>query len=667
MSCSVAVSAGLLSVGQVSLRAATMRPLLMPEGVGKFSTGVVSAISSDGSTVVGGAADFSSGGEDAPVRAVKWSVGGIQGEYLPAFPGMGPKDNSLPSGVSGNGSLIVGHFFVDGSQHGFKLENEKIVDYGASTNAVSVSKDGTVVVGVKDHKAVIWLNGSKDATVLPISPNSEFPGLVQTQLTGVSGNGEIVVGGVKEISGSGNTKSFKYNRTSKIYDEISVNNGSVLVKALSSNGLVCVGSTYEGNVDPFGGRAFKHMDGTIRDLGVLPGHTNSDARAVSGDGSVVVGTSWKDTIEKARAVKFSNGLIVDLGAFGSKPANVSMASGVSEDGAIIVGTAQDDTGMLRPFVYSNQGGTIVDPNVWMLSVTGVNSVVSISANLSTLPLEGAHHRPLMSFNTNGNPNAVWATGDAGFDNSPRGREVLAEMGFSRGVTEDLVVGFSVGRGQNRRDLAPVGRTTVTGNYLLGEIDYRLPYDGILSATGVLGDWQHDTRRGYLIAGGYDYSSGKGDIASRGIRARLDAPKIKLSENFELIPFASYTWMYAKSDAFSENSGSYPASFDSQSHMSKEGQLGLVAAVSLSNKTKIRLSGQVIRRFDREVTSVSGSWLNGAANFSVNNSAPIRDQGRTGIDVDHLIAKDTTLSLSSFYAGSGSRSSLMTSTSVRFSF
>ena len=60
---------------------------------------------------------------------------------------------------------------------------------------------------------------------------------------------------------------------------------------------------------------------------------------------------------------------------------------------------------------------------WMSSVNNQSRVYAAGTTLASLPLEGAHHRPMMSFDRMGKDAQFWATGD--FGSSSRVRDVKA--------------------------------------------------------------------------------------------------------------------------------------------------------------------------------------------------------------------------------------------------
>jgi probable HAF family extracellular repeat protein len=221
-------------------------------------------------------------------------------------------------------------------------------------------------------------------------------GLNFTQVAGVSGNGQVVIGFASSgftSTPSGNEQAFKYSRS---------------------------------------GAAFEA-------LGTLSGGNWSIARAVNSDGSVIVGQAG-NAAGREEAFVHQNGIMTGLGFL--QGGISSNATGVSSDGSVIVGHADAGFGRIHGFVYANQ--TMLDETEWMRSLNGPGSLTASGYNLTLLALEGAHHRPLMSYDAMGKQTHVWATGDFGASSRQTDRRSsFGEVGASQTYGE-TVVGVAVG-------------------------------------------------------------------------------------------------------------------------------------------------------------------------------------------------------------------------------
>ncbi|MCG8589275.1 MAG: VPLPA-CTERM sorting domain-containing protein [Proteobacteria bacterium] len=205
-----------------------------------------------------------------------------------------------------------------------------------------VSDDGRIAAGVVQDAQlgpIFWIDGERQIG-FPIVGGP--PGAGGTVYTGVSGDGTTLVG-------------FQFS---------DVTNQSVAIRAdpvarqglalptfgdglsataadVSRDGGVIVGS---GRRLGGGNEAAVWVNDEIQGLGFLAGDTESLARGVTRDGTIVVGASG------GRAVLWDEGTAVELTGFGSDTAS-SLAQSVASDGAVVVGDLVLDSGATRGFVW----------------------------------------------------------------------------------------------------------------------------------------------------------------------------------------------------------------------------------------------------------------------------------------------------------------------------
>ena len=115
-------------------------------------------------------------------------------------------------------------------------------------------------------------------------------------------------------------------------------------KAVSADGSVVVGESNSTN----GNRAFRWTNNVMTDLGTLTGGNYSYANAVSADGNVVVG--YSGSTNGGRAFRWTNNVMTDLGTLTG--GSYSGASGVSADGNVVVGQSNSTNGT-RAFRWTN--------------------------------------------------------------------------------------------------------------------------------------------------------------------------------------------------------------------------------------------------------------------------------------------------------------------------
>jgi probable HAF family extracellular repeat protein len=112
-----------------------------------------------------------------------------------------------------------------------------------------------------------------------------------------------------------------------------------------------------GYADPFVNQAFEWNNGTLTNLGALPGGVNSFANSISGNG-LIAGSSENGVVDpltglaEARAVIWKDGRIIDLGTLGG---NESFAAQANNRGQV-VGFALDASNNTRAFIWTEDQG-----------------------------------------------------------------------------------------------------------------------------------------------------------------------------------------------------------------------------------------------------------------------------------------------------------------------
>jgi hypothetical protein len=322
---------------------------------------------------------------------------------------------------------------------------------------------------------------------------------------------------------------------------------------------------------------------------------------------------------------------------------------------------------LTSFVLAFNG--VTDVPAWMSSINGQNRIYQAGVTLGELPLEGAHHRPMLSFDRMGKESQAWATGD--FGSSSRTRDVhvtTGEAGVNWNVGKTGLIGFAAGHGEQNADLAYNGSSTTKGDYALVEYDYRPEgTQWIVSLLGMVGSWESKTNRGYTSGASTDSSFGVADIISRSARLRVDAPTLLTYGGFGFAPYASYSVTQTIVGAYTETGGAFPASFGEQSHNSQEGRIGVTASKDLSAATKLLLTVEAIHRFDGVGPSLTGQDVTGGVSFSLPGVAPRADCVRFGFDVDHKLNENTLLNISAHVATVGEAHDVSAAISIRRAF
>jgi probable HAF family extracellular repeat protein len=587
--------------------------------------------------------------------------------------------------ASSNGSVIVGMGYNSSSAE----QAVRWVGAGAPTlldsggvyaysGATAISATGSTIVGYLNTGTANLDDAFYYRTGAITSMNSFFAGQA-SRAAGVSADGNLIVGTAGDyLPGPSLANGFIFNVTTSALTVVDASAhipafataGLTLTQlnAISGNGLVTVGYAYNDTVSstPSDALAFSRTStGTYTALGKLGGAFSwSIARAISNDGSVIVGQSL-NSANKSEAFVYQSGAMSALGFLGT--GDESDATGVSADGSVIVGYSRITAGgaVRHAFVYSNL--TMLDADEWLRSLNGPGSLLAMTTSLNQLPLEGAHHRPLMSYDTMGKQNQVWATGDFGASSRQSNSHMTSgEIGVSQAYG-DFVLGIAAGHASLNQDLLFGGSASIAGNYLLAEADYRLPdRESIVSLVLLRGDYDADATRGYATGSGNDTSSGSTGLKTSSARLRFDGPAQQLTGSFSATPFISYTATRTTANAYTETGGSFPASFGAQEHTAQEGRLGVTAKYVAVAGTTLLFTAEWIHRFDD-----AGSGLTATSStmgtLTAAGIAPTADQARFGFEVDHRLSADTLLNLSVHAAATGPSSDVSAALSIRRAF
>jgi probable HAF family extracellular repeat protein len=397
------------------------------------------------------------------------------------------------------------------------------------------------------------------------------------------------------------------------------------------------------------------------DLGTLGG-TSSYATSVSADGLVIVGSSTLLN-DQNHAFKYASGAMVDLGALDGINSYLSDIS-VSADASVLVGNSFS-------LIVSNVSAfkinlQVTDVEAWMSSISGQGRIYNAGTTLASLPMEGAHHRPMLAFDRLGKEKQAWATGDFGRSSRTRDVEVtISEAGINylnSGKTG--LVGLGKGYGKQTETLTFNGSSTIKGDYTLAEYDYQFP-QGLVSVIGMVGSWQSEINRGYLNGVTTDNSFGIADITTRSLRLRIDAPSLTGLNGLE--PYASYSETRTNVDAYTETGGAFPSSYDRQKNTAREGRLGVTGAKDLGVKSKLLYNVEAVHRFDGVGPSLAGTDITGGVTFNLPGTAPRSNWFRFGFDIDHKLGEKTLLNLSAHAATAGENQDLAGAINIRQAF
>ncbi|MFQ5411097.1 MAG: PEP-CTERM sorting domain-containing protein [Phycisphaerae bacterium] len=308
-------------------------------------------LSADGSLVVGRShSEFGT-------EAFRWENGVMTG--LGTLSG-GASFSSTSIGVSPDGSTAVGSSLSASGNEAFQMQSGPMIGLGDlsggafSSQARAVSTGGGVIVGSGmsaasgiETEAFRWENGVMTGL-------GDLPGgIFSSAALDVSANGSTIIGWSRSDSGF---EAFRHHdgTMTGLGDLPGGGFGSVGM-AVSPNGAAVVGWSDS----EFGPEAFRWENDQMAGLGSLPGGSmGSIAFNVSANGSIVVGRSdsaignqafiW-DSHNGMRSLQdlLSNDLGLNLTGW-----TLSEARGVSADGSVILGTGINPDGFIEAWIVT---------------------------------------------------------------------------------------------------------------------------------------------------------------------------------------------------------------------------------------------------------------------------------------------------------------------------
>ncbi len=617
------------------------------------------AVSGDGTTVVG------TGRPVTGLAAFKWTAGTLI-EDLGDLAGGATTAQALD--VSANGSVIVGQGRSASGPEAFRLTGGVMTGLGDLTGGIfssiayGVSDDGLVVVGsstsTNGTEAFRWVGGVM--TGLGDLPGGTFSSVALD----TNSDGSIVVG--NSLS-SATEQAFSWTSGTGMEALGFLAGGANIssANAISSDGSIIVGRS----TSAAGLQAFRYDGATMSGIGDLAGGAfSSEAFDVSSNGSVIVGESTSAAgVEAFRwtaetGMETVNDWLTNEGVDTTGYTILSTAQGVSSDGSVVVGSGTTANGT-EAFLarVSPIGSGVLNTESVNQSIVESATIVGLSNIAISLPLNGAHHRPLMLEYNNDSNYGGWFTADGAFndDGDREGYLSNQEAGvYGDFLSKQLRVGFGFGLSKSEQDTNLSGEQELSGEYGIVEVNYsplRLPV--IFGVTGLYGQWDMDATRGYLNGLTPDSSSGTTDLNAGAVRLSTfwqDAGHFKINKlgTITFSPKAAFTISKTKIDGYTETGGGFPVRFDDIDIRSKEARVGVEVGSKLKNKkTEIRVTLEAVSKFDAGNTNVSGDLV-GLSSFDLNSASANDTWGRVGLDVDHRFNNDITLSGTTFLSSTG---------------
>jgi probable HAF family extracellular repeat protein len=614
---------------------------------------------------------------------------------------------AIAKGMSADGSTIVGYSLnTDLRTRAFRWNANGMDDLGTlnpngvgTSYALGASHDGRMVVGqssLDGHNMVgfVWIEGASGGE--GGGPMYALLGTADTEgnvaANGISSNGRIAVGDTDTYMGRRaiywhlpNVSSGQ--RTEAIALAGLGGNPSSAIAATTnatSHGII-VGYAVDDNWNERAVRWVQtdNVGYVIEDLGVLAGHIESKSLAISNDGTVIGGNST-DVDGRYFAFRWEDGEMLYLGDFllehGVDIGTLRLTDlkALSGNGSVMGGTMVDENGDERAYLARvgdqpgpgpgpGPGGGLMDVEEYHQTLYSAAGIANTGEYLTWLPMNGAHHRPLMLTPNLSGDMCAWATGDFAQHGPSSTGMALAEIGACTDLAGGNVrIGGAVGTTASWQDLALGGSARMQGQYVLSEIDWQP--DGtplLLSLTGMLGSYKANIDRAYSNGAATAISNGETNAFGGVVRVRADWLEAAVIGNTSINPYASLGFGRLHVDGYTESGGPFPAVFDAQSLGHVDIRLGVTAVTEFSTTTKLSTTLEVAHRAG-DAAGATGN-VPGLFNFSLGGGTYAQTWARVGAELDHKINENLSLSASTHLATNGRDPSLAFSAGIKGAF
>ncbi len=616
-------------------------------------------------------------------------------------------------GANADGAVIVGasqtmvsvsqrirafRWVADSSGNGGTMTSLGTLAGGNDSQAFAVNANGNIVVGQSEvriagsitQEAFRWVDNGSGGTMTGLG---FLPTGTLSSATAVNAEGNVVAGWSNDASD--NRRAFRWTADSSgttgsmqalaLISGATLNFSEAYGMNAAGNIVVGVSGNQDRNYEAFLWKAIDTTSGTTTGLGFLPGGNFSKAYAVNSTGDVVVGISNSNAGNSAVRWAVSQAGVVTaqsvadwLNNAGVSTTNTTFteATGVDASGKVIVGKGAV-SGVDQVFVArvttppaSAGGSGVIGLVDLQQSVSQFMAIPNQVGRLQNLMLNGAHHRTLMDQAMTHNDTCGWISGDLSrINRQAKGDAGLIEAGLCRNVAPGWRAGIGIGTSRLGLDLANNGHSSVSGQYGIAELDWKLPNRPIVaSLLGSWGKWDASLRRGYASTG-TQASSGNTNVNAYSLRARIDWQDAFQIGAVNFTPRLAYTATRTTIDAYQETGGSAPAFFNEQKSTAREVRLGIVGRFLLSDRTTLLGHAEIAHRLDKNAATVSGTADALGLPFAFNQKGnPIkRNWGRLGAEVDYKVNERNIINASSFVSSSGEDASVSGAVSWKFLF
>ena len=280
--------------------------------------------------------------------------------------------------------------------------------------------------------------------------------------------------------------------------------------------------------------------------------------------------------------------------------------------------------------------TLEDATPSLLSSSyGLTSTITTTSLL----LHGAHSRPMSRY-VAPQQKTFWVAGDFGTDNhgDRDGKIGLAEFGtgYNYGPVQ---LNVALGQTWTDQNLIHSGEIDADGVYLMLESIIPVSLEnGVYATLNAYHHWGDvDVKRGYLVNGTQNFSSGSADSKTWGVRARVDWVDALSVKTTSFSPYVDLSYYNAVLDAYTESSGDFPAQFDKRKDEITEFRLGVNSATPLnSSGLDFVANVEAAHRFDGSASNTTGQIAGAGLSFNVAGQSYKQNWLKAGVGLEGAV-------------------------------
>ncbi|MCX8511056.1 MAG: autotransporter domain-containing protein, partial [Chthoniobacteraceae bacterium] len=244
---------------------------------------------------------------------------------------------------------------------------------------------------------------------------------------------------------------------------------------------------------------------------------------------------------------------------------------------------------------------------------------------------------------------------------------LAVAEFGGGYnTGPIQLNLSLGRTAGYQNNPLSGFSDFEGTYAVADLIGAIPGTPLTATLTGFNQWgELVSSRGYLNAGVPESYKGAANSRNTGGSVRIDWGDAFSWREMRVTPYAKFTAVHTSRDAFSEDGGTFPASFSKHYDTIREQAAGINISYAVTKSTALLATLEGVHRFEKGGSALEGE-ITGLSSFSVPGESYHRDWLRMSFGASTPVGPGQfTFSINATTRGEQASAWLATSFQVHF--